>query len=124
MKSPYQSPSGPPVRCFLRRRPAEGEGGVRKRRFLLIGAAVAVFYLLYALVLSDTGMFRIAALRRENVSLAGQKTELALRVNDLERQRKVETRDPLLEERAARERYHLVKKGEILYRYREPDSAR
>ena len=122
MKSPYQSPSGPPVRRFLRRRPAEG--GVRKRQLLLIGAGVAVFYLLYALVLSDTGLFRIAALKRENVSLAVQKNELALRVNDLERQRKVETRDPLLEERAARERYHLVKKGEILYRYREPDSAR
>jgi cell division protein FtsB len=123
MRSPYESPTRPPARRFLRRRPAEGGSG-RTRRLLLIGAGAAVLYLVYAFVLSDTGIFRIAALKRENGSLARQKSELALRVNDLERQRKVETRDPMLEERAARERYHLVKKGEILYRYREADSAR
>jgi cell division protein FtsB len=34
-------------------------------------------------------------------------------------------RDPLLDERVARERFHMVKKDEIIYRYEaEEDSAR
>ena len=44
-----------------------------------------------------------------------------MRVETLEQRRKAEARDPLLEERVARERFHLVKKDEILYRYRDAD---
>jgi cell division protein FtsB len=33
-------------------------------------------------------------------------------------------KDPLLEERVARERFHMVKKDEILYRYQDEDSAK
>jgi cell division protein FtsB len=122
MRSAYQSPSKPPAPRFLRRRPTEGGG--RKRRLIWIGAGAAAAYLVYALVLSDTGILRILSLRHENEALARQKSDLTVRVDEAERLRKVEARDPLLEERAARERYHLVKKDEILYRYQESDSSR
>lgn len=123
MRSPYQTPKGPPKQRFLRRRPAEGG---RKHHLLLVGAGVVAVYLAYTFILSDTGLVRIAALKRENDALKQKKVELAVRVNDLELRRKAQARDPLLEERVARERFHLVKKDEILYRYKpaEVDSAR
>ena len=37
----------------------------------------------------------------------------------MERLRKEQARDPYLEERVARERFHLVKKDETLYRYKD-----
>ena len=124
MRSPYQSPVKPPAQRFLRRRPAE-KGDGRKRRLIYIGAGAVVAYLVYTFALSDTGLLRIAALKRENEALRAKKIDLAVRVNDLERRRKEQARDPLLEERVARERFHLVKKDEILYRYKSgPDSSR
>lgn len=123
MRSPYQSPSKPPAQRFLRRRPA-AEGG-RKRRWILMGAGAVAVYLAYTFILSDTGLVRIAALKKENETLRQKKVELAVQVNDLERRRKQQSNDPLLEERVARERFHLVKKDEILYRYQAPaDSGR
>ena len=123
MRSPYQSPKKPPEQRFLRRRPVEGG---RKRRLIWVGAGVVAVYLAYTFILSDTGLLRIAALKRENGTLRQQKVDLAVRMNDLERRRKQQTRDPLVEERVARERFHLVKKDEILYRYKvaPSDSAR
>ena len=124
MRSPYQSPTKPPAQRFLRRRPAE-KGSGRKRRLILLGAGAVAAYLVYTFILSDTGLLRIAALKRENEVLQAKKIDLAVRVNDLERRRKAQARDPLLEERVARERFHLVKKDEILYRYKSgPDSSR
>ena len=124
MRSPYESPKKAPAQRFLRRRPKE-QGDGRKTRLILLGAGAVVAYLAYTFILSDTGILLIAALKRENESLAAKKIELAVRVNDLERRRKEQARDPLLEERVARERFHLVKKDEILYRYKSsPDSSR
>ena len=124
MRSPYESPKKPPAQRFLRRRPTE-KGDGRKRRLILLGAGAVVAYLVYTFILSDTGILRIAALKRENEGLRSKKIEMAVRVNDLERRRKEQARDPLLEERVARERFHLVKKDEILYRYKSsPDSGR
>lgn len=124
MRSPYESPKKAPAQRFLRRRPTE-KGDGRKRRLMLLGAGAVVAYLVYTFVLSDTGILRIAGLKRENEALRAKKIELAVRVNDLERRRKEQARDPLLEERVARERFHLVKKDEILYRYKSgPDSSR
>ena len=124
MRSPYQSPKKAPAQRFLRRRPAE-KGDGRRLRLILLGVGAVVAYLVYTFILSDTGILRIAALKRENETLRAKKIELAVRVNDLERRRKEQARDPLLEERVARERFHLVKKDEILYRYKSsPDSGR
>ena len=124
MRSPYQSPKKPPAQRFLRRRPTE-KGDGRRLRLILLGTGAVAAYLVYTFILSDTGIVRIAALKHENETLAAKKIELAVRVNDLERRRKEQARDPLLEERVARERFHLVKKDEILYRYKSsPDSGR
>ena len=124
MRSPYESPKKPPAQRFLRRRPTE-KGDGRRLRLILLGAGAVAAYLVYTFILSDTGILRIAALKRENETLRAKKIELAVRVNDLERRRKEQARDPLLEERVARERFHLVKKDEIIYRYKSsPDSGR
>jgi cell division protein FtsB len=118
MRSPYQSPKDAPAQRFLRRRPTAERAG--RRRALLIGVGAAVAWLSYVFIGSDTGLLRIAALRHEIATLNEQKLELSTRVNDLERLRKEQARDPNLEERVARERFHLMKKDEILYRYDEP----
>jgi len=88
-------------------------------RYVYLGLGLVGVYLAYSFLLSDTGLLRIASLRRENESLQGRQAVLSERVTDLERRRKEQAKDPLLEERVARERFHLVKKDEIVYRYRE-----
>jgi len=123
MRSPYQSPNRAPAQRFLRRAPAAHPG---HRKAILMGAGAVVAYLCYIFIGSDTGLIRITGLKRQNEALAAKKVELSARVTDLERLRKEQAKDPLLEERVARERFHLVKKDEILYRYKESsaDSAR
>ncbi|HET7903150.1 MAG TPA: septum formation initiator family protein [Candidatus Eisenbacteria bacterium] len=113
LRSPYESPKNAPATRFLRRRPDER----RTLRFVWIGAGLAGALLAYTFFLSDTGLVKIATLRSENAMLAERKEVLARRVEDLERRRRAQAKDPLLEERVARERFHLVKKGEIVYRY-------
>ena len=115
MRSPYQSPKDEAPSRFLRRRPEER----LKWRYVYLGLGLVGAYLAYSFLLSDTGLLRIAALRRENDSLHERQAVLSERVTDLERRRKEQAKDPLLEERVARERFHLVKKDEIVYRYRE-----
>ena len=118
MRSPYQSPKDEPPSRFLRRRPEER----RKLRYLYLGLGLVGAYLAYWFVASDTGLLRISSLRRENHLLQERRVVLSERVTDLERRRKEQAKDPLLEERVARERFHLVKKDEIVYRYRESAS--
>jgi cell division protein FtsB len=127
LRSPYQSPDGPPSRerlkKFLRLPPLETR---RKHRGLWIAALLALGYLLWSLIGSDTGLMRAAALKRETLALEKRKQELTARMTTLEQRRKDQARDPMLEERVARERFHLVKKDEIIYRYEdtEADSSR
>jgi cell division protein FtsB len=118
MRSPYSSPKDAPPSRFLRRRPEER----RKLRYIWIGLGLVGALLAYSFFLSDTGLLRIAALRRESDMLREREAVLTERVNDLERRRKAQAKDPLLEERVARERFHLVKKDEIVYRYQESPS--
>ena len=119
MRSPYESPKLSPVRRFLRRRPDDRPSRARQRLILLAALAVGAF-LAYSFLLSDTGLVKIAGLKNETEKLRREKVELALRVNDVERRRQEQAKDPMLTERIARERFHLVKDGEILYRYKEP----
>jgi cell division protein FtsB len=86
-------------------------------------ALLALAFLACTFVLSDTGLVRILALRSENEALRRQKIDLAVRVHDLEQRRQAQAKDPLLEERVARERFHLVREGEILYRYQDPEAG-
>jgi len=118
MRSPYASPKDAPPSRFLRRRPEER----RKLRYIWIGLGLIVAYLAYSFLLSDTGVLRIASLRHESDILRERQAILSERVTDLERRRRAQAKDPLLEERVARERFHLVKKDELIYRYEESSS--
>jgi cell division protein FtsB len=126
LRSPYQSPDRPPghrARKFLRLPPPESR---HRHRGIWIAAAIFLGWLLWSFVGSDTGWFRSAGLKRETVTLEKRKHELTARAEALEQRRKEQAKDPLLEERVARERFHLVKKDEIVYRYQdsEADSTR
>lgn len=126
LRSPYQSPDGPPRergKKFLRLPPPETR---RKHRGLWIAALALLGWLLWSFVGSDTGLIRTAALKRDTDQLRKRRTELTARAEALEARRREQAKDPLLEERVARERFHLVKKDEVVYRYKEPegDSAR
>ena len=71
MRSPYQSPKDEPPSRFLRRRPDER----RKLRYVYLGLGLVGTYLVYWFLLSDTGLLRIASLRRENESLQARSEE-------------------------------------------------
>ena len=120
MRSAYQSPTAPPARRFLRRHPTENP---EHRKALLVVVLLGVAFLAYTFVLSDSGLVRIVGLRRENVALRKEKIDLAVQVHDLEQRRQAQAKDPLLEERVARERFHLLREGEILYRYQDPETG-
>ena len=90
-----------------------------------MGAGLLLGYLVYSLVGTDSGLIRIRALKRETRELERRKVELTARTREVEASRKSLAQDDLLPERIARERFHLVKKGELLYRYpAEEDSTR
>ena len=123
MRPPYQSPPDAPKQRFLRRTPTEPRG---RGRWILVASGGVLAYLVYTFVFSDTGLLKIAALKRETEELRQRRLTLAVEMNDLESRRKAQARDPLLEERVARERFRLVKKDEIIYRYKDApaDSVR
>ena len=122
MRSPYQSPKDPPAQRFLRL-PPQPRG--RRRKLLFLGAGLLFGFLAYSIVGTDTGLIRIRSLEHETRELARRKADLEARAVQADKSRKKSARDPLLDERVARERFHMVKKDEILYRYDAgEDSAR
>jgi len=88
------------------------------------GAAIALGFLVYSFLGGQTGLIRIRALQSETHALRARKVSLAAEAERVDQNRANMAKDPLLTERVARERFHMVKKGEILYRYQEEDSAR
>jgi len=123
MRSPYQSPKEAPSRRYLRLPPTEMKR--KRRRVLLWGAGLLLGYLVYSFVGGDSGLIRVRALQHETAALRDRKLALAAEADQVERNRKDIAKDPLLTERVARERFHMVKKDEVLYRYQaDEDSAR
>jgi len=123
MRSPYQSPKKAPARRYLRLPPTEIKR--KRRRVLLWGAGLLLGYLVYSFVGGDDGLIRVRALQHETAALRARKVALAAEVDRVEASRKDLAKDPLLTERVARERFHMVKKDEVLYRYQaDGDSAR
>ena len=123
MRSPYQSPKTAPLRRYLRLPPTEMKR--KRRRFLFWGAGILLGYLVYWFVGGDSGLIRVRALQHETAVLRSQKVALTEQSDQVDRNRKDTSRDPLLEERVAREWFHMVKKDEILYRYQaDEDSGR
>jgi len=123
MRSPYKSPKDPPAQKFLRLPPTEIKR--KKRRLLIWGGGILLGYLVYSFVGGDSGLIRIRSLQHETGRLRARKASLTAEAERVEQGRKSATKDPLLTERVARERFHMVKKDEILYRYQaEEDSSR
>jgi len=123
MRSPYQSPKKAPTRRFLRLPPTEMKR--KRRRAIFWGAGLLLGYLVYYFVGGDSGLIRIRALQGETGALRAKKVALGAQAERMDQTRKVTAKDPLLEERVARERFHMVKKDEILYRYQaDGDSTR
>ena len=123
MRSPYQSPKEAPSRRYLRLPPTEIKR--KRRRVLLWGAGLLLGYLVYSFVGGDDGLIRVRALQHETATLRTRKVALTAEADQVERNRKDIAKDPLLTERVARERFHMVKKDEVLYRYQaDEDSAR
>jgi cell division protein FtsB len=123
MRSPYQSPKEAPARRFLRLPPTEVKK--KRRRLLAWGAGLLLGYLVYSFVGGDDGLIHIRALQHETSVLRARKETLTAAADRVDKTRKGTGRDPLLDERVARERFHMVKKDEILYRYpAEEDSGR
>jgi cell division protein FtsB len=121
MRSPYQSPEEAPSRRYLRLPPTELKR--KRRRFLLWGAGLLLGYLVYSFVGGDDGLIRVRALQHETAALRARKLALAAEADQVERNRKDTARDPLLTERVARERFHMVKKDETLYRYQADEDS-
>jgi len=123
MRSPYQSPKKAPTQRYLRLPPTEMKR--KRRRAIFWGAGLLLGYLVYSFVGGDSGLVRIRALQSETAALRSKKVALAAEAERVEQTRKDTAKDPLLEERVARERFHMVKRDEILYRYQaDEDSTR
>jgi len=121
MRSPYQSPKKAPTRRFLRLPPTEMKR--KRRRAIFWGAGLLLGWLVYSFVGGDSGLVRIRALQGETGALRAKKLVLEAEAERLDQAHKDTAKDPLLEERVARERFHMVKKDEILYRYRADEAS-
>ena len=121
MRSPYQSPKDPPSKRFLRLPPPEKKR--RKKQLFLWGGVLVLGFLIYSFIGGQTGLIRIRALHQETQALRERKIALAAEADRVDRNRADMAKDPLLTERVARERFHMVKKGESLYRYQEAEDS-
>ena len=66
----------------------------------------------------------LVALRRQESSERDQVGRLRQVVDSLERDAAAIERDPRVQERVARERFGMIRRGELLYRLVPPDSTR
>lgn len=91
---------------------------LRSPKLLLISATILV--LGATLLFANKGLWRHVILRREVASLDDRSK--ALDAEELKLQRRVallDKGDPAVIERIARERFHMKKPGEIIYRLKE-----
>lgn len=73
-----------------------------------------VSILLYAFVLGDGGVIRIASLHRERARLQGELQDLQLQAQMLSRHIERLKNDPFYIEKMGRERYGLIYPGELV----------
>jgi cell division protein FtsB len=89
------------------------------RRFLLFVLLAGV---VYAFVLGDGGVIRIAMLRHERSSLDGRIRELNHNAEVLETEIARLDSDPFYIEKTGRERYGYIKPGDKVYRIVDPSA--
>jgi len=81
------------------------------------------FLLYFALQGGEYGTTDLLALRRQESSERSQVQQLRLVVDSLRREATAIERDLRVQERVARERFGMIRRGELLYRLVPPDSA-
>jgi cell division protein FtsB len=85
--------------------------------------AALVFLLYFAVQGGEYGTTDLLALRRQEADERAQVERLKLVVDSLQRAAVAIERDPRTQERVARERFGMIRRGELLYRLVPADTA-
>jgi cell division protein FtsB len=80
---------------------------------IIVGLLVALYFALQG---GEYGILDMRQLRQEEVEESTTVAQLERLVDSLERVALAIERDPRMQERVARERFGMIKKGEFLYR--------
>jgi cell division protein FtsB len=86
--------------------------------------AALAFALYFGVQGGEYGTTDLLALRRQESSERSQVRRLRQVVDSLEREATAIERDLRVQERVARERFGMIRRGELLYRLVPPDSTR
>jgi len=85
--------------------------------------AALVFALYFGIQGGEYGTTDLLALRRQEAGERSQVVRLRWVVDSLEREATAIEHDPRVQERVARERFGMIRRGELLYRLVPPDST-
>jgi cell division protein FtsB len=86
--------------------------------------AALLFMLYFGVQGGEYGTTDLVALRRQESSERAQVDRLRHVVDSLAREATAIERDPRVQERVARERFGMIRRGELLYRLVPADSSR
>jgi cell division protein FtsB len=86
--------------------------------------AALVFALYFGIQGGEYGTFDLLALRRQEAGERAQVLRLRQAVDSLQREADAIEHDLRTQERVARERFGMIRRGELLYRLVPPDSSR
>ena len=86
--------------------------------------AALVFALYFGIQGGEYATTDLLALRRQQAAEWSQVVRLRLVVDSLQREATAIEHDPRVQERVARERFGMIRRGELLYRLVPPDSTR
>jgi cell division protein FtsB len=103
------------------RRRRGGSGGAFFVRFLFPGALLLAGY--WAVFGGEYSIFEVRRARQERAAEAIELERIERQIDSLEAWTDSLQNDPATLERLARERYGLIREGERLYRFAEPDSG-
>ena len=92
-----------------------------RTRWAVVGALG--FLLWFALQGGEYGTTDLFALRRQEADERGQVARLRAVVDSLQRAAQAIEHDPRTQERVARERFGMIRRGELLYRLVPADST-
>jgi cell division protein FtsB len=85
--------------------------------------AALAFALYFGIAGGEYGTFDVLALRRQEAAERAQVIRLRQQVDSLARAADAIEHDVRTQERVARERFGMIRKGELLYRLVPPDSS-
>jgi cell division protein FtsB len=86
--------------------------------------AALVFALYFGIQGGEYGTTDLLALRHQEAGERSQVVRLRRVVDSLQREATAIEHDPRVQERVARERFGMIRRGELLYRLVPPDSTR